>query len=324
MTTKTSQETHTLPSEISQKTTWAKLYPREVLRLPTLSPLPINHRQKFQLLQLAPLSWKKVMDLVERLFHWTSQNQNHLPKSQLLELSTEELSRSVNSDSSTIEVTCQLPSSTDHKIKSHGRSIFNSWIIIITYPSSLRELGRKWTHTDSLLSKVCSICWKRVEPRSSQLFHNLSFQLKLPWTPETQKSLPSLSRSCKLLSPALIPSVRHWCHTTDRSSQSWTYSRPRTWTSEIRSTTARERCATRVTWSKEPWSFSKCTEEKMLSSTLSTWSQPTNLASSTESEFLKWNEWTTVLMKLKDLDGDNNYKRKWYINSNLNVICSFL
>jgi len=170
----------------------------------------------------------------------------------------------------------------DLKIKSIGKLIFNNSTTIIISQFSLRALEKRLIHTDSSLSKVFSICLKRVEPRFFQSFHNWLFQSKLLWTPETLKLLPLLLRFCKPWSHALIPSVRLLFHITDKFSQSWICSRLKIWIWVIRLTTVKERETTLEISSNRPWNFSKCTVEKMLSLISSTWCQHMNHAFSIE------------------------------------------
>jgi len=133
-------------------------------------------------------------------------------------------------------------------------------------------------HTDSLLSKVFSICLKRVEPKFFLLFHNWLFQSKLLWIPETQKLSQLLLRFCKPWSHALIPLERLLFHTIDKFFQSWICSRLKIWIWAIRSITVRERETTSEISSNRLLNFSKCTVEKMLSLISSTWYQPMNHA----------------------------------------------
>merc|ERR1711957_230588 len=89
------------------------------------------------------------------------------PKPELL---SPDPSPAVSSDASTTEEISPSPSTTDLRTRSTGKWMSPSWTTIITSPSSSKVSVRRSTPTGSSPSRECSICSRRVVPRSSPLF----------------------------------------------------------------------------------------------------------------------------------------------------------
>ena len=89
------------------------------------------------------------MVLVEKQQVLTSQKISHCHKNQRQEHLSTDQSLPRNLEDSMTEEIYPLPLNMDHKIKSIGKSKFNSWIIIIICQFSLKESEKNKIHIDS-------------------------------------------------------------------------------------------------------------------------------------------------------------------------------